>query len=112
MWPLSDYAAPSEGWTLARALTDREGVLEKDFYGKIYFYVKDVLTVFRWRLETLNMSFKFFQLDIKDLSGHLSEGTFARIEVSKELQHLVCKTDECIPRHRISAMPCMWGWLP
>lgn len=60
------------------------GALINDVYGKLYFYVKDVLTSFCRRVQALKISFNLFQADATSLIDHFSPGTFARIEVGQQ----------------------------
>jgi len=82
-WPLKDSADPIEGWLFKDILDTFAGGASHDIYGKLYYLVKDTLTSFRERLQLLDVSFNLFNLDArKELSKHLSIGTFARIEVN------------------------------
>ena len=52
------------------------GALTNDIYGKLYFYIQDILTSFRERIQTLDVSFNLFQVDAKSLTEYLSPGDF------------------------------------
>lgn len=80
-WPLKDSADPCEGWAAKDIKDFFVGDLVNDVYGKLYFYIKDMLTSFCRRIETLKVSFNLFQTDATSLVDHFSPGTFARIEV-------------------------------
>ncbi|TLD18871.1 extracellular exo-polygalacturonase [Venturia nashicola] len=82
VWPLKDSADPADGWETKDVMAAPMGDLLNDAYGKLYFYVKDVLTSFRRRIQTMKISFNLYQEDAKSLTDYLSPGTFSRIEVS------------------------------
>ena len=82
-WPLKDSADPIDGWAFKDVMDTFIGALINDVYGKLYFYIKDVLTSFRQRVQTLKISFNLFQADARSLTEYLSRGTFARIEVGQ-----------------------------
>jgi hypothetical protein len=84
-WPLKDSADTIDGWVLKDAMDTFVGESINDVYGKLYFYIKDVLTSFRQRVQTVKISFNLFQVDARLLPEHLLRGTFARIEVGQYL---------------------------
>ena len=51
------------------------------FASNSLFHVKDVLTSFCRRVQTLKITFNLFQVDATSLIDYLSPGTFAQIEV-------------------------------
>jgi hypothetical protein len=83
-WPLADSADPIDGWAIKDVMDTSVGNLVNDVYGKLYFYVKDVLSSFCRRVQALKISFNLFQADAESLIDCLSPGTFARIEVGQQ----------------------------
>jgi hypothetical protein len=83
VWPLKDSADPADGWETKDVAATSTGALVNDTYGKLYFYVKDILTSFCRRVQTLKISINLYQEDAKSLADHFSPGTFSRIEVGK-----------------------------
>jgi hypothetical protein len=57
------------------------GPAKADIYGKLFHYLRSVLRAFLDRIASLKVSFRLLQVDVRLLPGHLTDGTFDRIEV-------------------------------
>lgn len=82
IWPMKDSADPLEGWPSKEVADTSSGPAIADLYGKLFYYVHDLLWKSLDRLSSLTVSFKMFQMDISLLPDHIEEETFNRIGVS------------------------------
>ncbi|KAF2434008.1 hypothetical protein EJ08DRAFT_694040 [Tothia fuscella] len=87
-WPLKDLADPLNGWAFKDVMGTFVGALINDVYGKLYFYVKDVFTSFRSRIQTLEDSFNLFLVDARSITEYVSPGSFARIEIGRSVSNI------------------------
>ncbi|KAK5133101.1 hypothetical protein LTR08_008211 [Meristemomyces frigidus] len=81
-WPMKDAADPLDGWALGDILKVNTGPAANDIYGKLFLHVRELVSSFHRRIESLNVSFELSNCAAEDLSNQLSEGSFARVEVS------------------------------
>lgn len=81
-WPLKDASDPMDGWVSEDVMKTSVGSAVNDQYGKLYYFVRNILTSFHKKVRHLDISFNLFHLDAKQLVHCLSKGKFARIEVS------------------------------
>ncbi|OCK75946.1 hypothetical protein K432DRAFT_419507 [Lepidopterella palustris CBS 459.81] len=82
VWPMKDGADPFDGWSLAQVLETPSGPAKNDLYGKLFYYLRDLFTLFHRRLSSLDISFQLFQVDVRQLPRHVAGQRFARIEVA------------------------------
>lgn len=81
-WPLKDCSDPLGGWNIFDILNETPRAAASDVYGKLYFYLQQMLKVFIEKSISLDASFQLFNVDAEELSSHLERETFSRIEVS------------------------------
>jgi hypothetical protein len=81
-WPMADSADPIEGWANGDVLATFSGPASRDLYGKLYYYVKDILQSFHHRMSSLECNIQMFSVDAQGPSSHLQESSLARIDVS------------------------------
>ncbi|KEY75023.1 hypothetical protein S7711_01362 [Stachybotrys chartarum IBT 7711] len=81
-WPMKDNADPREGWSPEEVAKTSSGPAAADIYGKLFYHIRSTLHSFLSRLDTMDLCFELFQLDVLDLPKHLKSKTFSRIEVS------------------------------
>ncbi|KAK2592152.1 hypothetical protein QQS21_010160 [Conoideocrella luteorostrata] len=81
IWPMMDYANPLDGWA-AQDVDQASGAAEKDVYGKLFYYLLDLIAKVHRRLNNANISFRVFNDDAAVLAEHLCDERFDRIEVS------------------------------
>ncbi|KAM0347333.1 hypothetical protein ACHAPU_004852 [Fusarium lateritium] len=81
-WPMFDNADPLNGWSVQDIEATFTGLATSDIYGKLYYYVRDVLKRFMGRICTTDVSFELLQLDASKLPGQVQDNSFDRIEVS------------------------------
>lgn len=78
---MMDSADPLDGWDLSHILQTSCGPATNDIYGKIFFYLKDLLSSFRRQVMSRGIAFELVNMDVNDLPRHLGSRRFARIEV-------------------------------
>ncbi|OBS15940.1 hypothetical protein FPOA_12899 [Fusarium poae] len=81
-WPMYDNADPLNGWSLKEVETTFTGLATSDIYGKLYYRIRVTLKTFLERISSLSVAFELLQVDASNLSGHLENRVFDRIEVS------------------------------
>ncbi|KAK2757688.1 hypothetical protein FQN54_004657 [Arachnomyces sp. PD_36] len=81
-WPMKDDANPLEGWPMAEVEDTASGPASADIYGKLFYYVREMLRSFLDRLRSLKISFRLFQVDVSSLPDHVEKDSLSRIEVS------------------------------
>ncbi|KAJ5798007.1 uncharacterized protein N7503_007303 [Penicillium pulvis] len=82
IWPMKDSADPLEGWSSEEVAATSSGAASADIYGKLFYYLQGLLRSFLNRLQSLEISFDLFQLDVAQLPDHMENDTFSRIDVS------------------------------
>ncbi|SPJ78857.1 uncharacterized protein FTOL_07248 [Fusarium torulosum] len=80
VWPMRDNADPLDGWSAKDVESTPNGPAKADIYGKLFHYLRSVLRAFLGRIASLRVSFRLLQVDARLLPGHLTNGTFDRIE--------------------------------
>ena len=78
---MKDSADPFHGWNMAEVLRIPYGPAENDMYGKLFHFVKDLLSSFTRQVASRNIAFELFNTDAQELPKHLNNRKFARIEV-------------------------------
>ncbi|KAL3461958.1 hypothetical protein BJX64DRAFT_288910 [Aspergillus heterothallicus] len=82
-WPMPDNADPRHGWPAQDVSQTSSGAASADIFGKLYFYLRAMLSSFLVRLRSLEkVSFELFQKDVSALPDVLKPESFARIDVS------------------------------
>lgn len=80
---MPDNADPRHGWPAEDVTSTPSGAASADIYGKLYFYLRKMLSSFLTRLRSLEKAlFKFFEVDVAALPDVLGPASFARIDVS------------------------------
>lgn len=78
---MKDDADPLHGWQMSEILGVSSGTATNDIYGKLIVLLKDLLTRFHRRLDTLNISFHLLNVNAEDLYDYVKPAAFDRIEV-------------------------------
>lgn len=87
VWPLHDNADPLNGWPLKDVDATPSGPATADIYGKLFYYVCDILRSFLQRLSGIRSNFRLLQADALELPDFFdSDESFNRIEVCKLLR--------------------------
>lgn len=81
-WPMKDSAEPLDGWDVTDVLNADTGPATNDVYGKLFYYVTDLLSSFKRRTASLSVRFEMSCNPAEELGNHLKADVFARIEVS------------------------------
>ena len=84
---MPDSADPLEGWTYKDVLATYSGPASSDIYGKLYYYIKDILRSFHRRLSTLDCNIQLFNIDARELPNYLQKDSFARVDVRIKFLH-------------------------
>ena len=77
---MMDSADPTDGWTL-NTVTALDVPPTGDFYGKLYYYLLQILVRFHRRLRSLPFHIELLQVDARLLPNHYPEMRFDRIDV-------------------------------
>ncbi|KAL1982084.1 hypothetical protein VTN96DRAFT_1797 [Rasamsonia emersonii] len=85
-WPMKDSADPLDGWRIQEVMS-KAPLAEKDLYGSLFLFLRDLFSKYCARLATISVSFQLFHLDATTLpaslkSDGISPTSFDRIEVS------------------------------
>lgn len=76
-----DGASPMEGWSTQEVLDSPIGRASNDLYGRLHYYVRDLISrLHRW-LSASTCSFQLFNVNAAELPDLLDGLTFDRIEV-------------------------------
>ena len=81
IWPMHDNADPLNEWSLQAVEETPSGPASADIYGKLFYHIRAMLQAFLLRLSGLQTSFRLLQVNARDLSDHLENASFNRIEV-------------------------------
>src|SRR6266480_5135204 len=81
---MTDSADPLGGWDLGYVLKSSYGSAINDIYGKLFNYLRDLLSSFIMQVASRRIAFELFNMDVKDLPRQLDSRQFARIEVMFE----------------------------
>ncbi|PYH42140.1 uncharacterized protein BP01DRAFT_405627 [Aspergillus saccharolyticus JOP 1030-1] len=81
-WPMSDNADPMQGWSLEKVLDTSSGAATADYYGKLYFHLRELLGAFLDRTAGAQISFQICNLDSTRLCSLLRHHSFSRIDIS------------------------------
>lgn len=79
-WMLKEPANPLHGWLPADLSRHSDQALA-DQHGMMYRFLEQLLGTFHNRLRTGRVTMELLNMVVKDLSGHLEGGRFARVEV-------------------------------
>jgi hypothetical protein len=77
---MDDKADPSSGWPIVE-VQQTPSPAQRDWYGKLYVYLYNLLNKFRDRLKEAKISFELYNLDVRELPQHLESNKYSRIEV-------------------------------
>lgn len=80
-WPINDKSDPSNGWPIVD-VQQTPSPAPRDWYGKPFFYLHEMLERFLDKLKTTRASFVLYNIDVKELPQYLELGKFSRIEVA------------------------------
>ncbi|CZR56251.1 uncharacterized protein PAC_06139 [Phialocephala subalpina] len=83
VWPMRDDADPLAGWDYHEYIKFAPKATN-DVMGSFFFFLRDALLRFCKRIKDINIHFRLFNVDARELPDHLSteESQFDRIEVS------------------------------
>lgn len=81
VWRLADGDSPLRSWSLFEVLDTKAGSAGNDLYGKLYCLVQSLFRQFHRRMAKLDIEFKVYCVEVKNLSHVLEGQKFARIEV-------------------------------
>lgn len=93
---MKDNADPLDGWSLEDVADVSSGPATADIYGKLFYYIRQLLRSFLDRLSSLDVSFKLFQVDASFLPDHFELDAFSRIEVGDPLYRSPILHQSCI----------------
>ena len=77
---MDDKADPSGGWPILD-VQQTSSPAPRDWYGKLFIYLHDVLKRFLDRLEKIRISFDLYNVDVKELPQHLEPNKYSKLEV-------------------------------
>jgi hypothetical protein len=104
-WPMLDNACPRSGWRYDEYMKHATAA-GKDEHGALFFYVRDLLTKFCTRVQSLRISFTMFSTNAQKLGSYLPDAKFDRIEVrppSLSPPHTTLSHLKYLPRSLTSA---------
>ncbi|KAI1101065.1 hypothetical protein F4804DRAFT_317033 [Jackrogersella minutella] len=81
-WPLKDDADPINGWQKQEILKFPSGAAINDIYGKLNFFLGDIITRFHRRLMSSDIMFQLLNVNAEDLQKHVGQVLFDRIETA------------------------------
>jgi hypothetical protein len=81
MWRLASADSPLRSWSLFEVLGTTAGSASNDVYGKLYCLVQSLFRQFHRRMAKLDVEFKVYCAEVKNLPHVLEGQKFARIEV-------------------------------
>ncbi|XDG03004.1 hypothetical protein ABKA04_002619 [Annulohypoxylon sp. FPYF3050] len=79
-WPLDDQADPLGGWPMGE-VKETPSPASQDLYGRLFFYLRNVLCGFIRKVATGKIHFELSSYDVKELRPS-HNGKYDRIEVS------------------------------
>jgi hypothetical protein len=82
VWPIRDDASPFEGWDYYKYIRFALKATN-DVTGSFFFFLRDALLRFCKRIKDIDIHFRLFNVDARELPDHLNteESQFDRIEV-------------------------------
>jgi hypothetical protein len=82
VWPMRDNASPFEGWDYYEYIRFAPKATN-NVMGSLFFFLRDALLRFYKRIKDIDIHFRLFNVDARELPDHLSteESQFDRIEV-------------------------------
>lgn len=80
---MMDSANPLEGWPAKEVLSTCVGPAQNDSYGRLYYYIRDLISMLHRSLSNCTCKLQLFNLDAIELPDVLAGLTFDRIEVWK-----------------------------
>ncbi|KAL4749304.1 hypothetical protein BDW72DRAFT_214109 [Aspergillus terricola var. indicus] len=81
-WPMRDNADPRHGWPAEDIERTSTGAATADIYGKLFYYLRGIISSFLTRLHSLSASLQVLQVDAASLPDYLDPEPFSRIDVS------------------------------
>jgi hypothetical protein len=84
VWPMRDDSSPLEGWDYHEYIKFAP-TATNDIMGSFFFFLKDTLLRFCHCIKGVNIHFRLYNVDARELPGYFSteQSQFDRIEVSK-----------------------------
>ncbi|KAI0848766.1 hypothetical protein F5Y00DRAFT_262234 [Daldinia vernicosa] len=82
-WLLDDTKGPERGWSRSEFKKASPGYTKNDIYGKLFYYLRSIITTFHARMRTLNIEFRVEH----DSLHRLKECFFDRILLPEEDTH-------------------------
>ncbi|KAL4969948.1 uncharacterized protein BDV14DRAFT_195486 [Aspergillus stella-maris] len=86
-WPMADLDDPVHGWPSEELAATSPSPATSDIYGKLFFYLRDTLSVFHRRLSQSRIYFTMAQMDAADLCSRLVPNSASRIDASNLADH-------------------------
>lgn len=77
---MDDKADPLDGWPI-EDIEQTASPAVNDLYGKLATYLRRTISKMLERLTAVKVHFQVYNMDARDLPGHLKEHSYARIEV-------------------------------
>jgi hypothetical protein len=77
---MDDKADPSDGWPISDFQQTSSPAL-RDWYGKLFIYLHNMLEQFLERLMKIPISFDLYNVDVNELPHKLEFDKYSRIEV-------------------------------
>jgi len=77
---MNDKADPSSGWPVLD-IRHTSSPAPQDWYGKLFTYLHNMVTIFLNRLEKTRISVVLYNVDVGELPQYLEHNTYSRIEV-------------------------------
>ncbi|KAL4799455.1 hypothetical protein BDV19DRAFT_385223 [Aspergillus venezuelensis] len=86
-WPMTDFDDPVHGWPSEELAATSPSPATSDIYGKLFFYLRDTLSVLHRRLSQTRIYFAMAQMDVADLCSRLVPNSASRINASNLADH-------------------------
>ncbi|RIB02514.1 hypothetical protein C2G38_872121 [Gigaspora rosea] len=81
-WTMADSSDPLSGWDIFNIAKVKYGTAKEDFYGKLFFYLREQFEKFIDRLQKLTINFDLYDDDALKLGEKLKGRQFDRIHVT------------------------------
>ncbi|RIB13965.1 hypothetical protein C2G38_2018828 [Gigaspora rosea] len=78
-WVISDNSDPLSRWDIFSVVQIKNGTADEDFYGKLFFYLREQFVMFIDRLQKLSINFDLYDEDALKLDEKLKDKKFDRI---------------------------------
>lgn len=87
---MPDNADPLTGWTAKEVHETLNGPASADIYGKLFIYLRTLLSAFLRRLSCSQISFLLHHVDAAALHNYLDKPAYSRIEVREGPRLVLC----------------------